>query len=92
MVKVVKVEFYITKKLPRRLNARLRVLQAKYQLRHRRRISEGRIVEMLVDYGMAHERELFGQNGGDVSKLFDVYASREKTSCVNDIDTVVYGV
>lgn len=92
VVLVVKVEEYITKKLPRRLNERLRVLQARYQLRHRKRVSEGRLVEMIVDYAMKHEERLFGRKRGDISAIFDLYRGRGKINSVKEIDSVVYGV
>ncbi len=82
---------YITKKLPRRLNDRLRRLQAKYQLKHRRRVSEGRLVEMALDYAMKHERELFSEKKKGISKAFGAYSSKGKTNCTEEIDSVVYG-
>ena len=88
---MVKVEEYITKKLPRRINERLRILQARYQLKHRKRVSEGKLVEMALDYAMKHEQELFSGKKSGISRVFSSYSSKKKTNCVKEIDSVVYG-
>ncbi|MFH0817335.1 MAG: hypothetical protein V1909_01745 [Candidatus Micrarchaeota archaeon] len=89
---MVKVEEYITKKLPRRINGGLRRLQARYQLRYKKRISEGRLLEMLVDYGLKNESRILGKKKGKISSIFGLYTTKEKVNSVKEIDSVVYGV
>ncbi len=86
------MEEYITKKLPRRINGRLRLLQARYQIKQKKRISEGRLVEMLVDYALRNEKKVLGGKKGNISSIFGLYTTREKVNSVREIDSVVYGV
>ena len=91
VVKVVKNQ-YITKKMPRSVDPKLKQLQAQYQLMHGKRISEGRLVEMAVDEVLAHGVLTRKGDGRGVLAITGMFKGRKGTNAAKDLDKVVYGV
>ena len=83
---------YITKKLPRSINGKLRKLQARYQLRTQKRISEGVIVERALESLEHHPEHLFGvEKKGSILDIIGIDKSRKKSDVVKELDEVLYG-
>ncbi|MBI4399315.1 hypothetical protein HY570_01065 [Candidatus Micrarchaeota archaeon] len=93
MVVIVAIYDYITKKFPRRLNIVLRRLQARYQLIKKRRISEGKLMELALRVAEHHEKELLGvEKKGSILGIIGKDKSKIRTNSVKELDSVVYSV
>lgn len=82
----------ITKKVPRRIVPKIRRLQARFMLRHRRRISEAEIIGKAVDEMKDKDlEEKHGRRYG-LEDIFGIGTSKVKGDASKDVDQVVYGV
>jgi len=91
VVKVVKNQ-YITKKMPRSVDPKLKQLQAQYQLAYGKRVSEGRLVEMAVDEALAHSVLTRKGDGRGVLAIAGMFKGRKGMNVAKELDDVVYGV
>lgn len=85
----------VSKKVPKTLDKKLKHLQAKYQLRHGKRISEARIIETAVEYlekdeealaPRSHEKSMHA-----LSDWLGFVKGGPKTNATEELDRVVYG-
>lgn len=82
----------ITKKVPRRIVPKIRRLQARFILRHRRRISEAEIIGKAVDKLDEKDLDYLVERRYSFEDIFGIDKSKEKSDARRDVDKVVYGV
>lgn len=85
----------VSKKVPRSLDARLKRLQARYQLKHRRRMSEARIIDVAVRHLEEHDvlESVEAPKMNKAKKLTDligIIKGGPRTNATEELDDVVY--
>ena len=83
----------ISKKVPRTLDERLKRIQARYQLKHRKRISEGKIIELAVDYLEAHSEGLeldSTKKKYALTDLIGIVKGLPKMNATEELDDLLY--
>ena len=85
----------ISKKVPRSVDGPLKRIQARFQLKHRKRISEAKIIGAAVEHLEEHAEELDKleprKKQYEITDLIGLIKGGPRTNATEELDDVVYG-